>query len=45
MARIPPETNMFLHSEKAKEALDILPDSDAKQILLELAKYSINREK
>lgn len=33
------------YCEKAKESLDILPDSDAKQILLELADYSIKREK
>jgi geranylgeranyl diphosphate synthase type I len=30
---------------KAKKALDILPDSNAKQLLLELADYSIKREK
>ena len=33
------------YCEKAKKALEILPKSDAKKILLELAKYSINREK
>ena len=33
------------HCEKAKKAIEILPDSDAKQILLELAEYSIKREK
>jgi len=31
--------------EKAKKQLEILPPSDAKQILLELADYSISREK
>jgi len=30
---------------KAKKALDILPDSNSKQLLLELADYSIKREK
>ena len=30
---------------KAKKALEILPDSNAKEILLELADYSIKREK
>ncbi|MCK4995283.1 MAG: polyprenyl synthetase family protein [Thermoplasmatales archaeon] len=33
------------HCEIAKKSLDILPDSDAKKILLELADYSIKREK
>lgn len=33
------------YSEKAKKQLEILPDSEAKQILLELAEYSIKREK
>ena len=33
------------YCEKAKKALEILPDSNAKQILLELADYSIKREK
>ena len=33
------------YCESAKKALEILPDSDAKQILLELAEYSIKREK
>ena len=33
------------YCEKAKKALEILPNSDAKKILLELAEYSINREK
>ena len=31
--------------EKAKKALDVLQDTDAKKILLELADYSIKREK
>ena len=33
------------YSIKAKKALDILDDSDAKQILIGLAEYSITREK
>ena len=33
------------YCEKAKKALDALPDSDAKNILLALAEYSINRKK
>ena len=33
------------YCEKAKKSLSILPDSEAKQILLELAEYSIRREK
>ena len=33
------------YSKKAKKAIEILPDSDAKNILLELAEYSIKREK
>jgi geranylgeranyl diphosphate synthase type I len=33
------------YCEKAKKALDILPDSDAKEILMELARYAINRRK
>jgi geranylgeranyl diphosphate synthase type I len=33
------------YCDKAKKALEVLPDSDAKQILLELAEYSIKREK
>jgi len=33
------------YCEKAKKALEVIPDSDAKQILLELAEYSIKREK
>ena len=33
------------YCEKAKKALEILPNSDAKKILLELAEYSIKREK
>jgi len=33
------------YCENAKKALEVLPDSDAKQILLELANYSIKREK
>jgi geranylgeranyl diphosphate synthase type I len=33
------------YCEKAKKQLEILPDSEAKQILLELADYSIKREK
>jgi len=33
------------YCEKAKKQLEILPDSDAKQILLKLAEYSIKREK
>ncbi len=33
------------YCEKAKKQLDILPDSEAKQILLKLAEYSIKREK
>ncbi len=33
------------YSEKAKKALEILPDTDAKKILFELAEYSIKREK
>ena len=33
------------YCEKAKKQLNIIPDSDAKQILLELADYSIKREK
>ena len=33
------------YSDKAKKAIEILPDSDAKNILLELADYSIKREK
>jgi len=33
------------YCEKAKKALEILPDSDAKEILLSLADYSIKREK
>jgi geranylgeranyl diphosphate synthase type I len=32
-------------SNNAKKSLDILPDSDAKQILLNLADYAIKREK
>jgi geranylgeranyl pyrophosphate synthase len=30
---------------KAKKSLEVLKDSDAKQILLKLAEYSIEREK
>jgi geranylgeranyl diphosphate synthase type I len=33
------------YSEKAKKVLEILPDTDAKKILFELAEYSIKREK
>lgn len=33
------------YCEKAKKSLEILPNSDAKQILLNLAEYSIKREK
>jgi len=33
------------YCEKAKKSLEILPNSDAKQILLELVDYSIRREK
>lgn len=33
------------YSAKAKKALDVLKDSDAKQILMDLADYSIRREK
>ena len=33
------------YCDKAKKALEVIPDSDAKQILLELAEYSIKREK
>lgn len=33
------------YCEKAKKQLEILPDSEAKQILLKLAEYSIKREK
>ncbi|MDH7507514.1 MAG: polyprenyl synthetase family protein, partial [Candidatus Thermoplasmatota archaeon] len=33
------------YCEKAKKALDLLTDSDAKKILLELAIYAINRSK
>jgi len=33
------------YCEKAKKAIEILPDSHAKEILNELANYSINREK
>ena len=33
------------YCEKAKKSLELLPNSDAKQILLELAEYSIKREK
>jgi geranylgeranyl diphosphate synthase type I len=33
------------HCEKAKKALEILPKSDAKQLLLDLAEYSIKRKK
>jgi len=33
------------HCEKAKKALEILPNSDAKQLLLDLAEYSIKRKK
>jgi geranylgeranyl diphosphate synthase type I len=33
------------YSAKAKKALDVLDDSNAKQILMELADYSIEREK
>jgi len=33
------------YCNKAKEQLEIFPDSDAKQILLQLAEYSIKREK
>ena len=33
------------YCEKAKKSLELLPTSDAKQILLELAEYSIRREK
>jgi len=33
------------YCEKAREALEILPDTNAKKILLELADYSIKREK
>jgi geranylgeranyl diphosphate synthase type I len=33
------------YCEKAKKALDSIPDSDAKKILLELAIYAINRRK
>lgn len=33
------------YCEKAKKAIEILPDSNAKEILVELANYSINREK
>jgi len=32
-------------SNKAKKSLEILPDSDAKQLLLDLADYAIKREK
>jgi len=32
-------------SNKAKKSLDVLPDSDAKQLLLDLAEYAIKREK
>ena len=31
--------------EKAKKSIEILPDSDAKKVLLELADYSISRKK
>ena len=33
------------YCEKAKKAIEILPDSNAKEILVELANYSISREK
>jgi geranylgeranyl diphosphate synthase type I len=33
------------YCEKAKKALDALPDSDSKKLLLELADYSIKRKK
>lgn len=33
------------YCERAKKAIEILPDSHAKEILIELANYSINREK
>ena len=33
------------YNTKAKKALDIIPDSDAKKLLLELADYSIKRKK
>jgi geranylgeranyl diphosphate synthase type I len=33
------------YCEKAKKSLDILPDSDAKKILYELAIYAISRRK
>jgi geranylgeranyl diphosphate synthase type I len=33
------------YSKKAKKSIGILPDSDAKKILLKLAEYSIKREK
>jgi len=39
------KTTAVQYCEKAKKALEILPDSEAKQILLQLAKYSIKREK
>jgi len=35
----------FEYSIKAKKALDVLDDSDAKQVLIGLAEYSITREK
>lgn len=33
------------YNSKAKKVLDVLDDSDAKQVLLQLAEYSIKREK
>jgi geranylgeranyl pyrophosphate synthase len=33
------------YSTKAKKALNMLDDSDAKQVLIGLAEYSITREK
>lgn len=35
----------IIHCEKAKNALDVLPDTEAKKILIALADYSIKREK
>jgi geranylgeranyl diphosphate synthase type I len=39
------KNNAIKYCERAKKAIQILPDSQAKEILMELANYSINREK